>query len=48
MKILKFFLFAVALLTITACSDDDAPTLELNNANIAGTYDIVFLESTID
>lgn len=44
MKILRFFLFTAALLTITACSDDDAPLLELTNANVAGTYEVVFLE----
>ena len=47
MKILKFFLFTAALFIITACSSDDAPAFELNNANVAGTYNVVFLESEI-
>lgn len=43
MKILKFFLFAAIALTFAACSSDDdgvTPVVELNIANLVGTYDI--------
>jgi hypothetical protein len=50
MKILKFFLFTAAILSLAACSSDDdngGPTvLELNNANLAGTYEVVFFEGS--
>ncbi|WP_296311233.1 hypothetical protein [Winogradskyella sp. UBA3174] len=49
MKILKFFLFTAAILTFAACSSDDdvtTPVVELTNANLAGTYEIVFYEGS--
>ncbi len=51
MKLLKLFLFSVAILTFAACSSDDdvaetTTVLELNNANLAGTYELVFFEGT--
>ncbi len=45
MKFLKFFLFTAAILTVAACSSDDdssTPVLELNNTNLAGSYDITY------
>lgn len=45
MKILRFFLLAVLTLSVTACGDDDSPTVELTTSNLVGTYDIIFLES---
>lgn len=48
MKFLKLFLFTALIVSITACSsDDDGPvTIELTNANLAGTYNITFLEGS--
>lgn len=47
MKNLRILLIAVIAVGFTACSsDDDAPAFELSNANLAGTYDIVFLEGS--
>lgn len=47
MKIFKLFFIAIAVIGFTACSsDDDNNTVELTNANLAGTYDVVFLEGS--
>lgn len=48
MKFLKLFLFTALIVSITACSsDDDGPvSVELTNANLAGTYNITFLEGS--
>ena len=49
MKILKFFLLAITIVSFTACSsdddnndEDDVVLVELTNANAAGTYDIIY------
>lgn len=48
MKIFKTFLFVALALIITSCGDDDdAPVVELTNANLVGTYDVVFLDGSI-
>jgi hypothetical protein len=51
MKFLKFFLFTATLITVVACSSDDdggGPTvIELNNANLAGTYEVTFYEGSV-
>jgi hypothetical protein len=49
MKFLKLFLFTALIVSITACSsdDDDGPVpVELTNGNLAGTYNITFLEGS--
>ena len=49
MKIFKLFFFAAVLLMMTACGNDDdgGPSqTELNIANLAGTYNITFLEGS--
>lgn len=43
MKLLKFFLFTAAILTVAACSSDDddsTPLVELNVENLTGTFEI--------
>ena len=50
MKHFKFLVLAVAVFGLTACSSDDDNnnnSFELSNANLAGTYQIVFLEGQI-
>ena len=50
MKLLKPFFYAVLfVMTFTACSSDDdngPATLDLTNANLAGTWSVNFLEGT--
>lgn len=49
MKIFKlFFLFTLAV-TVTSCSSDDdgSAVIELTVANVTGTYDITFFQSSI-
>ncbi|WP_431133835.1 hypothetical protein [Psychroserpens mesophilus] len=49
MKILKFFLFAMAIVSFSACSSDDDSNddqgpveIVLNNDNLVGTYEIIY------
>ena len=47
MKTLKLFVLAIAVITLSACSSDDdssTPVVELTNANLAGTYELIFFE----
>ncbi len=47
MKTLKLFVLAIAVITLSACSSDDdssTPVVELTNANLAGTYELIFYE----
>ena len=49
MKILKFLLLAITIVSFTACSSDDSNdegvvSVKLTNANIAGTYEVALYE----
>ncbi len=47
MKIFRLFFMTIAVIGLTACSsDDDNNAVELTNTNLAGTYDVVFLEGS--
>lgn len=52
MKILKFFLLAITIVSFTACSSSDdssdgVVSVKLTNANLAGDYELVLYEGEI-
>lgn len=47
MKLLKSFIFFIAITSIISCSDDDTPSFDLSAENIAATYSMEKFETIV-